>query len=330
MPLSNADLVQIYRWMVLTRRLELTVNDLFRQRGVPEVQHSSVGEEAIGVGACYGLRREDVIIPSLRCRGAYLVKGVSPEAIMAAMFGKDTRQCGGKNTSHHLGDLDLGIIAGSGVIGASIPLAVGAALACKLKKTDNVVLSFFGDGSTNTGNFHEAVNLAAVLKLPVIFICENNMYGMSMPLERVMCAESIACRAAGYGIPGVRIDGNDVLAVHDTVQEAIKRARSESPQPTLIESRTYRWCGHSEGDPLDAVYRPVEEVDEWKKKCPIGHFQEKLLKEGILTEDMIKRIDNETQAEVNAAVKFADEAPYPEIESLHEDVYAPVPEEVTP
>ena len=328
MPLTNDDLVQMYRWMVLTRTLEMTVNDLFRQRGVPEIQHSSVGEEAIGVGACYGLRREDVIIPSLRCRGAYLVKGVPPQVIMAAMFGKDTLQCGGKNTSHHLGDLDVGIIAGSGVIGASIPLAMGAALGCKIKKTDRVTLSFFGDGSTNTGNFHEAVNMAAALRLPIVFICDNNQYGMSMPVKSVICAESIACRAASYGIPGVQIDGNDILTVYDTVQEAIQRAKGDPPQPTLIECLTYRWHGHSEGDPPDAVYRAEEEVEEWKQKCPIKRFREKLLKEGILTEDMVKRIDNETRVEVDEAVKFADAAPYPDVKKMLEDVYAPVAEEV--
>ena len=328
MSLANDDLVQMYRWMVLTRTFELTVNDLFRQRGVPEIQHSSVGEEAIGVGACYGLRRQDVIIPSLRCRAAFLVKGVPPKVIMAAMFGKDTLQCGGKNTSHHLGDLDVGIIAGSGVIGASIPLAVGAALGCKLKKTDRVTLSFFGDGSTNTGNFHEAVNLAAALKLPIIFICENNQYGMSMPVASVLCAESIACRAASYGIPGVEIDGNDVLAVYDAVQEAIQRAKGDPPQPTLIECKTYRWHGHSEGDPPDAVYRSEEEVEEWKQKCPIKRFREKLLKDGILTEEMVKKIDNETRVEVDEAIKFADDAPYPDVGKMLEDVYAPLSEEV--
>jgi acetoin:2,6-dichlorophenolindophenol oxidoreductase subunit alpha len=328
MPLTKKELIELYRWLVLTRNFELRVNDLFRQRGVPEIQHSSVGEEAIGVGAVYGLRREDVIIPSLRCRGAFLVKGVPPKVIMAAMFGKYTEACGGKNTSHHLGDLDLGIIAGSGVIGASIPLATGAALACKLKKQGNVALSFFGDGSTNTGNFHEAVNMAAVLKLPIVFICENNMYGMSMPVERVVCAESIACRASAYGIPGVRIDGNDVQAVYETVQEAVERARGATPQPTLVECQTYRWHGHSEGDPPDAVYRSQEEIEEMKKNCPVERFREKLRNDGILTEDMIQNIDREVQADVDAAVKFADEAPYPEVKNMFEDVYAPVSEEV--
>jgi len=256
------------------------------------------------------------------------VKGVPPEVLMAAMFGKDTRECGGKNTSHHLGDLDLGIIAGSGVIGASIPLAVGAALGCKLKKTDRVTLSFFGDGSTNTGNFHEAVNLAAALKLPIVFICENNQYGMSMPAERAICAGSIACRAASYGIPGIEIDGNDVLAVYDAIQEAIQRAKGEPPQPTLIECKTYRWHRHSESDPPDAVYRSEEEVAEWKQRCPIKRFREKLLKEGILTEDVVKQIDQETRVEVDEAVKFADEAPYPETKKLTEDVYATSSEEV--
>ena len=330
MSLSNDDLIQMYRWMVLTRTFEQTINHLHRQRGVPETQHSSVGQEAIGVGACYGLRREDVIIPSLRGRGAFLVKGVPPRIVMAAMFGKDTRQCGGKSTSHHLGDLDIGIVAGSGVIGASIPLAVGVALGCKLKKTDRVTLSFFGDASTNTGNFHEAVNMAAVLRLPIVFICENNLYGMSMPIRHSLYIEDIAERAASYGIPGVVVDGNDVLAVYDAVQEAIQRAKGKPPQPTLIECKTYRWHRHSEGEPPDVIYRTQEEVEEWKQKCPIKRFREYLLGKGILKEDVIIQIDNETRAEVDEAVRFADEASYPDPERVLEDVYAPLSQEVLP
>jgi TPP-dependent pyruvate/acetoin dehydrogenase alpha subunit len=300
------------------------MNDLFQRGRVPELQHCSVGQEAIGVGACYGLRREDVIIPSLRSRAAFLVKGVPSKILMAAAFGKDTKQCGGKNTSHHLGDLSLGIIAGTGIVGGSIPLAVGAALACKLKKTGLVTLSFFGDGATNTGNFHESINLAAVLRLPIIFICENNQYAMGTSVKHSVLVENIAERAVSYGIPGVVVNGNDVITVYDAVQNAIQKAKGVSPQPTLIECKTYRWYGHSQRDPADGSYRTKEEIEAWKLKCPIKQFREYLRGEGILSEEHIREIDNEMRLEIEEAVKFAEEAPYPEPSKALDDNYAPV------
>jgi len=300
------------------------MNDLYQHGRVPELQHCSVGQEAIGVGACYGLRREDVIMPSLRSRAAFLVKGVPSKILMAAAFGKDTKQCGGKNTSHHLGDLSLGIIAGTGIVGGSIPLAVGAALACKLKKTDQVTVCFFGDGATNTGNFHESVNLAAVLRLPIIFICENNQYAMGTSVKRSILVENIADRAVSYGIPGVMVNGNDIIAVYDAVQNAIQKAKGVPPQPTLIECKTYRWYGHSQRDPADGEYRTKEEIEAWKLRCPIKHFREYLRGEGILSEETIREIDNETRLEIENAVKFAEEAPYPEPSKVLDDNYAPV------
>ena len=324
MLLSRENLIKMYRWMVLTRTFELTMNDLYQHGRVPELQHCSVGQEAIGVGACYGLRREDVIMPSLRSRAAFLVKGVPSKILMAAAFGKDTKQCGGKNTSHHLGDLSLGIIAGTGIVGGSIPLAVGAALACKLKKTDQVTVCFFGDGATNTGNFHESVNLAAVLRLPIIFICENNQYAMGTSVKRSILVENIADRAVSYGIPGVMVNGNDIIAVYDAVQNAIQKAKGVPPQPTLIECKTYRWYGHSQRDPADGEYRTKEEIEAWKLRCPIKHFREYLRGEGILSEETIREIDNETRLEIENAVKFAEEAPYPEPSKVLDDNYAPV------
>jgi len=324
MSLSKDDLIKMYRWMVLTRTFELTMNYLFDRGRVPELQHCSVGQEAVGVGACYGLRREDVVMPSLRSRAAFLVKGVSSKILMAAAFGKDTKECGGKNTSHHLGDLSLGIIAGTGIVGGSIPLAVGAALASKLKKTDQVTVCFFGDGATNTGNFHESVNLAAVLRLPIIFVCENNQYAMGTSVKNSVLAENIADRAAGYGIPGVTVDGNDVIAVYEAVQSAIEKAKDVPAQPSLIECKTYRWFGHSQRDPVDCRYRTREEIEAWKIRCPIERFKGYLRAEGILNEEVIREIDEETRLEIEEAVKFAEESPYPEPSKVLDDNYVTV------
>lgn len=322
MSLTNNDLIQMYRWMVLTRNFEETINNLAKRGMLPELQHSSAGQEAIGVGACYSLSREDIILPSLRTRAAFLVKGVPVRVLMAAMHGKYTKQAGGKQTSHHIGDLELGIIGGTGVIGGAIPVAVGIALGCKIRKLDRITVCFFGDGSTNEGSFHEAVNLAAVLRLPIIFICENNLYALSTPYHHAILTKNIADRASSYGIPGVIVDGNNVLDVYEAVQEAIQRAKAESPQPTLIECKTYRWHGHAVIDPPDRPYRTVEEINEWKQKCPIKRFREYLLGRSVLKEDMIAQIHNETQAEINEAIEFANKEPYPEPETVLEDVYA--------
>jgi TPP-dependent pyruvate/acetoin dehydrogenase alpha subunit len=300
------------------------MNDLYQHGRVPELQHCSVGQEAIGVGACYGLRPEDVVMPSLRTRAAFLVKGVPSKILMAAAFAKETKLCGGKNTSHHLGDLSLGIIAGTGIVGGSIPLAVGAALACKLKKTDQITVCFFGDGATNTGNFHESVNLAAVLSLPIVFVCENNQYAMGTSAKRSMLVDNIADRAASYGIPGVMVNGNDIIAVYDAVQNAIQKAKGVPPQPTLIECKTYRWYGHSQRDPVDGRYRTKEEIETWKLRCPIKHFREYLKRAGILSEEAIRETDNETRLEIEEAVRFAEETPYPEPGRVLDDNYAPV------
>jgi pyruvate dehydrogenase E1 component alpha subunit len=219
-----------------------------------------------------------------------------------------------------LGDLDIGIISGSGLVGDSIPVAVGAALACQCQGTDRVVEVFFGDAASNRGDFHEGLNLAAVWKAPIIFICENNHYGWSLHISKQMAIDDIADRAQGYGFPGVVVDGNDVIDVYEKTQTAIQRARA-GEGPTLLECKTYRWRGHSEREAME--YRPPEEIEAWKAKCPIKRLSRKLMDDGALTEAEIEQIDQEVLEEIQAAVEYAEQAPLPEPHETLEDVYAP-------
>jgi TPP-dependent pyruvate/acetoin dehydrogenase alpha subunit len=322
MTLKDDDLIQMYRWMVLTRVFEQRACDLQYQRNLPELEHASIGQEAIGVGACYGLRPDDLILPSLRTRAAFFLKGVSPDQAMAGIYGKATGAARGKETSHHMGDKAIGLVAGSGVVGGSIAVAVGTALACKLLNTSRVTLCFFGDGASNRGDFHESLNLAAVQKVPAIFICENNMYALSTPASYHLPILNVADRAASYGMPGVVVDGNEVVAVHDAVQQAVTRAR-EQAGPSLIECKTYRWRGHSERDlKQGSYYRTSEEVEQWKTRCPIKRLREQLLSRGALTEASVRHIDEEMTEVVDKAVAFAEESPYPAPEEALENVYA--------
>jgi TPP-dependent pyruvate/acetoin dehydrogenase alpha subunit len=320
MTINDDDLIKMYRWMALTRRFDQRVCDLQHQRGIPELQHASIGQEAIGVGACYGLRPDDVVLPSLRTRAAFLVKGISPERQMAALYGKASGAGRGKETSHHMGDRELGVVAGSGVVGGSIPVGVGVALAFKLQGRDSVCLTFFGDGATNRGDFHESMNLAAIYKLPVIFICENNLYALSMAIERHLPIANVAERAAAYGMPGITIDGNDVIAVHETVQEAIARARA-GHGPSLVECKTYRWRGHSERD-VNQVYRTKEEVERFKAFCPIKRLREHLVSRQGLKAELLDEIEAEAAQLVERAIEFAESSPYPSPEEALNNVYA--------
>ena len=322
MTLKDDDLMQMYRWMVLTRWFEQRACDLQYQRNLPELEHASIGQEAIGVGACYGLHPDDIVVPSLRTRAAFLVRGVTPERAMAAIYGKATGAARGKETSHHMGDKTLGLVAGSGVVGGSIAVAVGTALACKLLNTSRVTLCFFGDGASNRGDFHESLNLAAVQKVPAVFICENNQYALSTPISYHLPIANVADRAASYGIPGAVVDGNDVVAVHDAVQQAVARARKQEG-PSLLECKTYRWRGHSERDlKQGSYYRTSEEVEQWKARCPIKRLREQLLSAGVLSDATVRLIDEEMIQVVDKAVAFAEQSPYPAPEEALENVYA--------
>mgnify|MGYP000887665639 FL=1 len=245
-------------------------------------------------------------------------KRISSNHMMAGAFGKDILETRGKNTSHHLGDANKGIIAGSGIVGSHVPIAAGAALAAKLKKEDYVTVAFFGDGATNRGDMHETMNLAAIWNLPIIFICENNFYAISTSVKNSMKVDNIAIRAAAYGIPGYTIDGNDVIEVYKTTHEAYDRAR-KGEGPTFIECKTYRWRGHSERDPRDP--RPPEEIEGWKNKCPVKRFREYLIDNKIATEVEILQQENSAKREVEEAIKYAENCPYPPIDILTTNVY---------
>ena len=317
--LTKSDLLALYRLLVLTREFEMRVAKIYTQTGLSgELPHLCVGEEAIGVGSVYALRKDDFVCPSLRGRSVVLAKGASPSVVMAGTFGKATGQSKGKYSGHHMGDLEIGILSGSLVIGAQYPIAAGAALAFQLNGTDQVCLCFFGDGASNCGNFHESLNLAAILSLPVIFICNNNRYAIDMPVEKSMAIPDIALRAQGYGMPGKTIDGNNVLEVYDTVKEAVERAR-RGGGPSLIECKTYRLRPHCE---RYQESRPKEELAYWEERCPVKTYGAYLKETSILDDETERTIGREVAGEIDRAVTFADASPFPQEEEIFDDVYA--------
>lgn len=306
--LSNDQLLEMLSKLNLVRAFEERCAEEFAAGVMPGFLHLSIGMEAIAVGTVYGLRRNDFISPTHRGHGCLIVKGMPIRKMFAEMLGRKTGICGGKGCSFHMGDLSLGIYEIAGVLGSSTPIATGSALAMKKAGTKQVHLAYFGDGQSNLGSIHEAMNFAAIRKLPVIYVCENNQYAVSMRQTEAMAIEDIADRAKAYGFPGVVVDGNDVIAVYEVTQEAITRARNREG-PTLIECKTYRLRGHFEGDP--APYRKVEEVEAWKMKCPIKRLKERLISSGILTEERSEKMIQEVRQEVDKAWQQAWEDPMP-------------------
>lgn len=313
-------MVEVYRKMLRIRRFEEKVSELFSAGRIPGFVHLYIGEEAVAVGACAALRKDDYITSTHRGHGHCIAKGGSLKYMMAELFGKETGYCKGKGGSMHIADIELGILGANGIVAAGIPIAVGAALSAKMRNTDQIALAFFGDGASNRSTFHEAVNLAAVWDLPVIFLCENNLYAQTTPARAETSVENIADRATAYSIPGKIVDGNDVRAVYKTVAEAARRAR-KGEGPTLVECKTYRWRGHWEGDPQK--YRSQDEVEEWIEKCPIKCFEAHLVKMGVLADQDLREIDDTVRKEVEEAVAYAEESPYPKPEEALEDVYSP-------
>ncbi len=310
----------MYQIMVRIRAFEERVAKEFTLGNVPGSAHLYTGEEAVSTGACANLRPDDYITSTHRGHGHVIAKGARTDRMMAEIFGKRTGYCKGKGGSMHIADTDLGILGANGIVGAGITIAGGAALSSKLRGTDQVTICFFGDGAANTSRFHEGINLAACLRLPVVYIVENNAYAITTRFDYACTIANIADRAAAYGIPGVTIDGNDIVAVYETVGEAVARAR-RGYGPTLIECKTYRWHGHHTGDPQP--YRTKEEVDEWKTRDPIPRFRDKLIEMGVLTEEAADKISQEVNDEIDLAVKFAHESPLPSPEETLDDVYAP-------
>jgi pyruvate dehydrogenase E1 component alpha subunit len=317
---SKPKMIEMYRTMVKIRLFEGRLPDLYAT-GFTGLTHLYIGQEAVAAGVCANLRREDYITSTHRGHGHVIAKGGELKFMMAELFGKKTGYCRGKGGSMHITDIGLGILGANGIVGAGIPIAAGAGLSSKMRKTDQVTACFFGDDASNTGAFHEGLNFASVHRLPVVFICENNLYGISVPQGQHQAIKDISIRAAAYNMPGVTVDGNDVLAVCEASRKAIERAKA-GEGPTLIECKTYRWRGHHEGDPnRGSRYRPAEEVKAWMKKCPIRRFEENLLKKKLLTAEGVKAIKEEIEREIDEAIAFARESPYPAARDLYEDVY---------
>ncbi|MDO8685924.1 MAG: thiamine pyrophosphate-dependent dehydrogenase E1 component subunit alpha [Clostridiales bacterium] len=311
-------LTLIYRTMNIIRKFEEKALYLFENNYLRGSMHLCIGQEAIPATVCSLLRDEDYITSTHRGHGHCIAKGAEPGKAMAELMGKATGYCKGKGGSMHIADLTKGNLGANAIVGAGIPIAAGAALAAQLRGSDQVTVAFFGDGASNQGVFHEGINLAAVWKLPVIFICENNGFGISVPVSESTSVKDISQRAAAYDIPGVTIDGNDVFAINEAVEKAIERARS-GEGPTLIECKTYRWFGHWTGDPQ--VYRTREEVEAWKGKCPIKRLRKYLLQNGILTEKELDKIEQDAYEEIEEAAQFAIESPEPDPAAVMEDVF---------
>ena len=320
MKLSGERLESLYTTMVKIRRFDERTVDLFQQGLVKGTAHSYVGEEAVAAAACANLRADDYIVGTHRGHGHCIAKGARVDRMMAELFGRVDGYCRGLGGSMHIAALDLNILGCNGIVAAGLPIGTGAALANRIRKTDRVVIAFFGDGASSQGVVHESLNLAAVWRLPIIFMCENNQYALSTSSKRTIAGDSIASRAAGYGIPGVRVDGNDVLAVHEAAKTAVARARA-GEGPTLIEAVTYRWGGHSMRANLPD-YRTKDEEREWMERDPIARLRPTLEKAGA-TLMRIKELEESVEIELDRAVEFAKTSPEPDVEVMERSVYAP-------
>jgi TPP-dependent pyruvate/acetoin dehydrogenase alpha subunit len=311
-------LFDYYKKMLELRVFEVKVQELYRNGRLPGFVHLYVGEEAVAVGVCANLRNEDLIFSTHRGHGHALAKGVPGGVVLAELWGKVTGCSGGRGGSMHMYAPEWGFMGTNGIVGAPIPLATGGGLTAKLAKKGGVAVSFFGEGAVNSGSFHEAVNFGAVWNLPVIYVCENNLYATEMAFSRATKNISVASRAAAYGMKGVAVDGQDVMAVHAAASEAIRIARADGG-PTLIECKTYRYVGHHEGDP-GTDYRTKEEVREWKGRDPVKLARKRLLDSGV-AESTLAAADQEVEVWIEEAVQFAESSPEPLAESVTEHVY---------
>ncbi|MCI0880459.1 MAG: thiamine pyrophosphate-dependent dehydrogenase E1 component subunit alpha [Chloroflexi bacterium] len=319
--------MEMLRRMVRIRFFEERVIQMVERGEIVGAAHSYIGEEAVAVGTCLALRDDDWMTGNHRSHGHPIAKGGDVKRAMAELLGKATGFCKGKGGSMHLADFSIGILGESGILGSAIPTAVGAALGSKLQGNDRVAVPFFGDGASNEGAFHESINLAAIWKLPVIFLCENNQYAVSSSFKKMVASENISDRAASYNIPGVLVDGQDVIAMYEAVSVAVARARA-GDGPSLIEGLTYRYHDHSLGlnRIVRAPYRDEEEVEQWKARDPIKIHKERLLSQDIATQAEIDQLEQEVMQQIDEAVEFARESPYPEPSALFEDMYAnPIP-----
>lgn len=318
----DVDVMELRGWlrkMYLIRAFEEQAEQLYMRGRIHGTMHLSIGQEASAVGACAALRPDDYILSTHRGHGHCIAKGAQISLMMAEFMGKETGYCRGRGGSMHIADVAGGNLGANGIVAGGIPIGTGVGLSLKLRGDSRVCLTFFGDGAANEGAFHEALNMAAIWSLPVVFLCENNVYAMSMSVAKAFPIANIADRAASYGFPGVVVDGNDVFAVYRATKEAVDRARSGGG-PTLIEAKTYRWRGHSRSD--RNLYRTQEEIDEWKQRDPIVRMEQRLHEHGLMDSQACAALRQDAYDEVAAAVEFARTSPDPDPAHLEDEVYA--------
>ena len=327
MPEGKELYMLMLRRMMLIRKFDETVKDLVQSAELVGMAHCYIGEEAVAVGACTALRDEDYITGNHRSHGHPISKGGDVRRAMAELLGKATGYCKGKGGSMHLADFDIGILGESGIVASALPVAVGAAMGSKMQNNDRVVISFFGDGASNQGACHEAMNLASIWKLPVIFLCENNQYAVTTSFKETVSTENVSDRATAYNMPGVLVDGQDVMAMHEATVHAVQRARA-GEGPTLLEAKTYRYEDHSEGlnRILREPYRTEEEIEFWRQRDPIDIHSKWLLENDVASQEEIDKVQNDVYEAIGDALQFARESPYPDEADLFTDMYAdPIP-----
>jgi acetoin:2,6-dichlorophenolindophenol oxidoreductase subunit alpha len=312
------ELKQGYTLMVKQRLFEEKIREVYTHGLMPGLAHLYIGQEAVAAGVSLNLNDDDYVTSTHRGHGHLIAKGADLKKMMAEVMGKVNGYCKGKGGSMHIMNLELGILGANGIVGGSIPVAVGAGYSIKYRETDQVVVCYFGDAATNQGTFHESLNMASVFNLPVLFVCENNKYGISVCQDRHQKCKDISQRSVAYDIPGYSVDGNDLEAVYNCVKDAVDNARKGNG-PVLIECHTYRWGGHHVGDPGTA-YREKEEVEAWKEKCPIKALKNKMLAKGV-KDDYFSTVNEAVQMEVDEATEWAKNSPFPEPEEAMEDLF---------
>lgn len=321
---SKEKLLKMYRTMQTIRQFEERLRDMFKEGKVPGFVHVSIGEEASATGVCAALTDSDYITSTHRGHGHLLAKGGRLKPMMAELFGKKTGYCKGKGGSMHIADFSIGILGANGIVGAGLPIATGAGLAAKMRKSGQVAVCFFGDGASNEGTFHESLNIASSWKLPVVYVCENNLYGEFTAGKDVTSVKDIADRARGHDMPGIIVNGNDVVEVYETTLQAVERAR-RGDGPSLIECKTYRWEGHVVGEEAflgKRAYRPAEEIAAWKQRCPILNFEGKFGANGMFTKAELDAVKAEVKRDLDEAVQFAIDSPLPAPEEALEDMFS--------
>jgi pyruvate dehydrogenase E1 component alpha subunit len=310
--------VAILERMLLIRRFEERAGEMYAKAKIGGFLHLCIGEEATIVGAVHAMRETDYLMSTYREHGQALARGTPPEAVMAELFGRVDGVSKGRGGSMHLFDWERRFLGGYGIVGGNLPLATGVGLACDYMGTEDAIVCMFGDGASNQGTFGESMNLAALWKLPVVFMVINNQFGMGTALERHSAVTDLSRKAEGFGVPGSRCDGMDVLDVNAAIGEALRKAR-EDRQPQLVEAVTYRFRGHSMADPEE--YRTKDEVEEWRKRDPINVWKARLVDEGVIGDDDFQKLDEAAIARVDESVEFADNSPFPELDSLYDDLY---------